>query len=66
MKKIIFYIALLLSVFLLINVIQILVTDFERLTEYGFGYLVGKIILFILFLGIVLITKKAVLKPKTE
>ena len=64
MKKIIFYISIIVSVFLLINILKILILDFERLTEYGFGYLFGKIILLVVFVTIVLLTKKAVLKPK--
>lgn len=64
MKKIIFYISVIISVILLVNIFQILTNDFERLTEYGFGYLIGKVILFIFFLTIVLMTKKSVLKKK--
>jgi hypothetical protein len=64
MKKIIFYISVIISVILLVNIFQILINDFERLTEYGFGYLIGKVILFIFFLTIVLMTKKSVLKKK--
>ena len=65
MKKSTFYISIIISFILLFNIIQILTTDFERLTEYGFGYLIGKIILFILFLSLTLLTKKYISK-KTE
>jgi len=58
MKKIIFYFSIILSVILLINVIQILVSDFQRLTEYGFGYLIGKIILLLISLFIIYLTKE--------
>ena len=64
MKKIIFYISIIVSVFLLINILKILILDFERLTEYGFGYLVGKIILLLVFVTLILLTKKAVIKSK--
>jgi hypothetical protein len=58
MKNVIFYISAGLSIILLINILKILLTDFNRLTDYGYGYLVGKIILFILFIGITLLTRK--------
>ena len=64
MKKIIFYISIIVTVFLLFNIFKILTNDFERLTEYGFGYLIGKIILFGIFLTLTLLTKKSVLKKK--
>jgi len=64
MKKIIFYISTIISIILLVNIIQILTNDFERLTEYGFGYLIGKIILFVIFLTLLLLTKKSILKKK--
>jgi hypothetical protein len=58
MKKVIFYIAVGVSTILLINILKILLNDFNRLTDYGFGYLVGKIILFITFIGIAFLTRK--------
>ena len=58
MKKTIFYISLVLLIIILVNIIQILATDFQRLTEYGFGYLSGKFILLILFGAIVFFTRK--------
>jgi len=64
MKKIIFYISTIISIILLVNIIQILTNDFERLTEYGFGYLIGKIILFVIFLTLLFLTKKSILKKK--
>tara|TARA_R110002096_G_scaffold413150_1_gene613837 strand:+ start:463 stop:657 length:195 start_codon:yes stop_codon:yes gene_type:complete len=64
MKKIIFYISVGVSIILLINILKILLTDFNRLTDYGFGYLVGKIILFIIFIGIAFLTRKR--KTTTE
>jgi hypothetical protein len=64
MKKIIFYVSIIISVILLVNIFQILPNDSERLTEYGFGYLIGKIIIFFIFLTIIFITKKNILKKK--
>jgi hypothetical protein len=62
MKKAIFYISAIGSLTLLINIIQILITDLKRLTDYGFGYLTGKIILFVVFLTVAIITRKYVIK----
>jgi len=64
MKKVIFYISIIVSLILLVNIFQILTNDFERLTEYGFGYLIGKIILFVFFITLTFITKNSVLKKK--
>jgi putative copper export protein len=64
MKKIIFYISIIISTILLVNIFQILTNDFERLTEYGFGYLIGKAILFVIFLTLILLTRKSVLNKK--
>jgi hypothetical protein len=58
MKKIIFYISLGVSIILLINIINILITDLNRLTEYGYGYLVGKVILLLILGIIMLVTRK--------
>jgi|SouAtlMetagenome_1021521.scaffolds.fasta_scaffold08139_2 hypothetical protein len=66
MKKIIFYILIIISIILLINIVNILSTDFDRLTKYGFGYLAGKIILFIVFVLISFFTKKAIYTKKTK
>ena len=66
MKKIIFYILIIISIILLINIVNILSTDFDRLTKYGFGYLAGKIILFIVFVLISFLTKKAIYTKKTK
>lgn len=49
MRKIIFYISLAVSVLLFLHVLQILVSDFHRLTEYGFGFLAGKAIWLLVF-----------------
>ena len=66
MKKIIFYISIFISIILLINIAKILSVDFERLSLYGLGYLSGKIILFIVFVLISFMTRKAILTKKIE
>ena len=66
MKKIIAYFSIILVVILGVNIIHILTTEFDRLTEYGFGYLTGKIILFMIFLSLIYITRGAFQKEKLE
>ncbi|PSR08457.1 MAG: hypothetical protein C7M88_09805 [Candidatus Arcticimaribacter sp.] len=62
MRKVIFYLSLIVSISLLWNIIRILGEDLDRLTQYGYGYLVGKIILFSIFLTVVLFTRKSISK----
>jgi inner membrane protein involved in colicin E2 resistance len=66
MKKILFYISLGVSIILLVNIINILITDLNRLTEYGYGYLVGKVILLVIFGTIMLVTRKYKTESKTK
>ncbi len=63
MKKTFFYISLSISIILFVNIITILTTELDRLTQYGYGYLTGKIILFLIFGAIMLLTRKR--KSKT-
>lgn len=65
MKKIIFYLSLGIAIIMLINIANILTNDLKRLTEYGYGYLVGKIILFLIFVGIVILTRKHKIKSES-
>ena len=58
MKKIIFYISCILCLILIINIFKILTNSLDKLNEYGFGYLVGKITLFVIFLVLAILTKK--------
>lgn len=58
MKKVIFYISLIFAVIQLIVILDILINDLDRLLEYGYGYLVGKIILLIIFCAIALKTRQ--------
>lgn len=66
MKKTVFYISLILSLILLINIISILTIDMDRLTGYGYGYLTGRIILFLVVMFIGYLTRKPILKKKTD
>jgi hypothetical protein len=47
MKKAAFYLLLIIAVIFLYKVLRILLVDFTRLTDYGFGYLTGQVILLI-------------------
>ncbi|MDR6300036.1 hypothetical protein [Mesonia maritima] len=60
MKKALFYFCGFIAIILFINILKIVFTDLSRLTEYGYGYLVGKIILFIVFSGIVILLKRKI------
>ncbi len=66
MQKVIFYISIVFSIGLIVNIIKILTTDFDRLTEYGFGYLAGKIILLLIFLTITYLTRKHRIDNKSK
>ncbi len=66
MKKWFFYVSLVISIILLINIIEILINDLNRLTEYGYGYLVGKIILLLIFGTITLLTRRHKTESKEE
>lgn len=64
MRKTVFLVAIVIALILIIKIIHILIYDWNRLTDYGIGYLVGKIILFLIFVGIAFIAKTN--KIKTE
>ena len=66
MKKTVSYLSIIIALLLSINIVKILTTDFERLTEYGFGYLTGKIILLLIFLSLIYITRDVLLKKETK
>jgi|GEM_PF-2629083 len=61
--------ALLISVSLLlyqvVQIISILLKDYKRLTEYGFGYLIGNIIIGIIFGGISFYLGKKIFQNKS-
>ena len=54
MKKVILYSSLGLGIFIFINIVKIGMVDFDRLTKYGYGYLTGKVILFLVTMGILI------------
>lgn len=56
MRKLLFGISLVISLIILIRVLIILVKDMERLTEYGYGYLTGLSILFVIMAGLSVFT----------
>ena len=59
MKQIVFYILFIACIYIGYKILSILLYDITRLTEYGYGYLTGQIVLFI---GVGFITYK--LRPK--
>lgn len=64
MKKIIFYIAVVLATLQLIYIISVIIQHFSRLTEFGYGYLTGKFILLAILVAIAFLTKKKKLKQQ--
>lgn len=48
MKKLFLVISLLFSVYMLLHVLNIVVYDLDRLTDYGYGYLTGKVVILLL------------------
>lgn len=66
MRKLFFYFSLLVSIVLTINIINILTNDFNRLTEYGYGYLAGKVILLVVFGVVAFITKSSYKKSENN
>jgi hypothetical protein len=62
MKNIIFGLSILISIILLIKKSGILINDFNELTEYGLGYLVGLIALFLALVLIGYLTGRKIIK----
>jgi len=54
------------SIILLISILRVLTIGLNRLSEYGYGYLVGKVTLFVIFTSIVVVLKKHKSKSRTE
>jgi hypothetical protein len=50
MKKILFYVLAIATLILGIRIGTIIIRDFDRLTKFGYGYLTGLLILFLLCL----------------
>lgn len=64
MRKTILYISIFISLIQFINILKIILVDWERLTQYGFGYLSGKIVILTILLFIIYLTsKKKTIKP---
>lgn len=59
MRKIFFYVFLIITLCFMFSVIKILIYDIKKLTEYGYGYLTGQVLLLLIS---VFITIK--IKPK--
>ncbi len=57
MRKITFITSLIVSALLLLNIFNFMLTDLSKLTEYDYGYLIGKIIILIIFIVIAFLTR---------
>lgn len=64
MKKFAHYFFIITSIIFLYNIIQILSLGFSKLSDFGLGALIGKIILFIISLTIVFFTRTKKLDVK--
>ena len=49
MKKLLLIVSLFFILYLVLHILNIVIYDLERLTDYGFGYLTGKVVALILF-----------------
>jgi len=52
MKKNLFWLLLIISLVIAYRIGNILIYDFRRLTDYGMVYLIGLILLFLVFIGL--------------
>ncbi|MFD1615107.1 hypothetical protein ACFR98_08395 [Gelatiniphilus marinus] len=64
MKKIIHYIFIIIAVVFVINIIQIISLGLSNLSEFGYGALVGKLLL--LLVSIFVVFKTRIKKQKTK
>ena len=65
MKKIIAYLSIVVAFVISIDILKILTTEFDRLTEYGLGYLTGKLILLTIFLSLIYLSRGIFRAKKT-
>ncbi|MCH4822236.1 hypothetical protein ML462_03535 [Gramella lutea] len=66
MKKLFFYLFIIIAIVLLVQILKILILDLPKLTPYGYGYLGGKVILFFLFLGFSYLIRRNIKGSKTR
>lgn len=50
MKKVLFYLAALLSIVLIVNILDVVLHYSDRLTRFGWGYVAGRALLLAVFL----------------
>ena len=62
MKKIAHYISFVISILLLVNIFKIMNLGIKQLSEFEYGYLVGKIFLFLVFVVVFYRTRKQNIK----
>ncbi|AXG73271.1 hypothetical protein DVK85_03125 [Flavobacterium arcticum] len=66
MKKTLFFVISAITFILLIDVTSKLISDIDRLTEYGWGFLAGKLILLLVFLLLLLLLYKKTFTKKSS
>ncbi|MCO6491715.1 MAG: hypothetical protein J5I98_25085 [Phaeodactylibacter sp.] len=66
MKKFVFYLSLVLSALLAMNIVQILATRPAPLTEYSLGYLAGQAILLLLFVALAILYWRKMKTPRED
>ncbi|MFT5753819.1 MAG: hypothetical protein ACI9FW_000764 [Flavobacterium sp.] len=66
MKKIIFYISIIIFLYLIYIILNILLYHFENLNNYGNGFLIGKFILLIIFGLLIYKTSPFILNRKVN
>lgn len=64
MKKIIFFSLIIVTSILGYNIVDIIVSDYNRLTDYGLGYLTGLFVMFLIFLALTNLISKKIFKKK--
>ena len=52
MRKVLFYLFIVLSLVTLFSVLKVIIIDLKDSTEYDYGFIFGKMILLMLFVGI--------------
>jgi membrane protein implicated in regulation of membrane protease activity len=61
--KILFYMCVCLAIYFLAGIVKIIAFDMDRLTQYGWGYFTGQLVLLVLFSAVSFILVKKVYRP---
>lgn len=66
MKKLVLIISLFFILYLALHILNIVIYDLERLTDYGYGYLTGKVVALVLFTSLAYILGKKIFFSKKK